>query len=98
MYIIPGQQNLTIQHGETRFGSERPILGNSKRVLLAPGDVVLAHQRLAHAGGINLVEETRKTVYFRIKHIDHELLIEEFLNGNDVFVGFQGLHGVSNDG
>lgn len=57
------------------------------------GDAVLAHQRLGHAGGINMVEETRKTVYFRILHKRHQTFLPDFLKGDDVFTSFEGLKG-----
>lgn len=52
-------------------GPHKPKVGDPQRLLLNPGDVVLAHQRLGHAGGVNLHENPRKNLYFRIHRIGH---------------------------
>jgi len=52
----------------------KPDLGESVQVLLRPGDVVLAHQLMAHRVGINTSEHIRYQLYFRVHHKDHEKL------------------------
>lgn len=49
----------------------KPDLGASTQVLLQPGDVVLAHQLLAHRVGVNTSEHIRYQIYFRVEHKDH---------------------------
>lgn len=58
------------------------------------GDAVFAHQRLGHAGGINLVDETRKIIYFRVLHVKHQEFLVEYLEGRSVFTSFEGLRGL----
>jgi len=58
---------------------------------MRPGDVCIAHQRLAHAGGINLSAATRKTVYFRVRHKLHNEFLDKYLKASEPFVGFEGL-------
>lgn len=62
------------------------------------GDAVLAHQRLGHAGGINLADETRKTIYFRVHHVEHQAFLAEYLEGRSVFTSFEGLRGFVDTG
>jgi len=50
----------------------KPDLGASTQVLLQPGDVVLAHQLLAHRVGINTSENIRYQLYYRVPHKDHD--------------------------
>ncbi|CAK4663722.1 hypothetical protein LEN26_008107 [Aphanomyces euteiches] len=55
---------------------ELPDMGVPVPLLLQPGDVVLAHPKLAHRGGPNFSPHIRYQVYFRIKHKDHAALQE----------------------
>lgn len=66
-------------------------IGQPIRVLLKPGDAVLAHQRLGHAGGINLVDQIRKNLYFRVRHKKHKDWVEQVWRGS-VWKEFEGLH------
>lgn len=50
----------------------KPDLGESVQVLLRPGDIVLAHQLLAHRVGVNTSEHIRYQLYYRVQHKDHE--------------------------
>ena len=43
--------------------------GPATQVLLRKGDVVLAHQKLAHFGGANCSPDIRYQVYFRVGHL-----------------------------
>jgi len=52
----------------------KPNLGESVQVLLRPGDVVLAHQLLAHRVGVNTSEHIRYQLYYRVPHKDHAQL------------------------
>lgn len=63
---------------------QRPQIGSPMRVLMEPGDAVLAHQRTGHTGGPNLGPYVRKNIYLRVqnrKH-DHYLQSGELLNGS----------------
>lgn len=51
---------------------DKPDLGSSTQVLLSPGDVVIAHQLLAHRIGRNFSHEIRYQLYYRVKHVNHE--------------------------
>jgi hypothetical protein len=58
----------------------KPDLGESVQVLLRPGDVVLAHQLLAHRVGVNTSEHIRYQLYYRVQHKDHAELKERIVN------------------
>lgn len=75
---------------------EKPDIGDPIRVLLRPGDAVLAHQRLGHSGGINLHKRMRKNLYFRILHKEHDKNWEATLNGH-LFTQYEGLHHLIDD-
>lgn len=47
---------------------DKPILPEPTQLLLKAGDVVLCHQKLAHRGGPNFSQDTRKMIYFRVHH------------------------------
>jgi len=57
----------------------KPDLGESIQVLLRPGDVVIAHQLLAHRLGINTSENIRYQLYYRVAHTQHASLKEHIL-------------------
>jgi len=63
---------------------ERPDIGAPIRVLMKPGDAVLAHQRLGHSGGPNLGKNIRKNLYLRVMHKNHDKYLSsgELLNGS----------------
>lgn len=58
----------------------KPDLGESVQVLLSPGDVVIAHQMLAHRVGVNTSEHIRYQLYYRVQHKDHKLLKETVID------------------
>jgi len=60
-------------------GANKPDLGESVQVLLAPGDVVLAHQLLAHSAGLNFSENIRYQLFFRVMHARHEGLRDQII-------------------
>lgn len=72
-------------------------MGEPVRVLARPGDAILSHQRLGHAGGINLHERTRKNLYFRVRHKHHDDFLDEILEGCSVFTEFQGIQDMTGD-
>lgn len=69
----------------------KPDIGLPRRLLMRPGDAVIAHQRLGHSGGINLHEEIRKNLYFRVAHKRHAELVPTLLTGS-VYTECEGLH------
>jgi hypothetical protein len=58
----------------------KPNLGKSTQVLLGPGDVVIAHQLLAHRVGVNTGENIRYQLYYRVSHKDHASFKESILD------------------
>lgn len=85
-------------HNLFGYGPSKPDMGQPQRVLLRPGDACLASQRLGHAGGVNLHEETRKNLYFRVSHKRHDDFLPAILEGCSVFTEFEGLHDLLEDG
>ncbi|PXF41745.1 hypothetical protein BWQ96_08534 [Gracilariopsis chorda] len=76
-----------------RFTEGRPDIGKPVRVCVLKGDVVLAHQRLGHCGGPNVVQE-RIMVYFRVRKSGHgnsNGVRERWMRGDGVWTGFDGL-------
>ena len=71
---------------------QRPNIGEPIRVLMRPGDAVLAHQRLGHTGGPNLGAHVRKNLYLRVHNKKHDKYLEtgELLNGS-VFCEYRGV-------
>lgn len=70
----------------------RPQIGDPIRVLMRPGDAVLAHQRLGHQGGPNVGSHVRKNIYLRVMNQKHDKFLSsgELLNGS-VFAEFHGV-------
>lgn len=70
----------------------RPQIGDPVRVLMRPGDAVLAHQRLGHHGGPNVGKHVRKNIYLRVMNQKHDKFLSsgELLNGS-VFTEFHGV-------
>lgn len=91
--VLDRWQRGLIKGAGTVFGGKahKPNVGEPIRVLMSPGDVVLAHQRLAHSGGLNVYSEWRKNLYFRVRHKRHGQLIEKVLTGS-VYTEYEGLH------
>jgi ectoine hydroxylase-related dioxygenase (phytanoyl-CoA dioxygenase family) len=58
----------------------KPNLGKSVQVLLHPGDVVVAHQLLAHRIGLNTSEHIRYQLYYRVKRNRHEDFINQIVD------------------
>lgn len=88
-----------VKDGLSIFGGDRknkPDVGLPMRVLMKSGDVVLAHQRLAHSGGPNLSTLIRKNLYFRVFHKHHQqnLASGAILNGS-VFTEYEGIREIS---
>ena len=55
------------------WAGQRPILGEGvKQLHLAPGDVILVHQKLAHRVSPNWSPHVRYQVYFRLSNVLHE--------------------------
>lgn len=52
---------------------------------------MIAHQRLSHCAGINLVDDVRCNIYFRIVHRDWDDLLDDFVKSPTPWVGFAGL-------
>merc|ERR1712007_155727 len=57
----------------------KPDVGKSVQVLLRPGDVVLAHQLLAHRAGLNTSEHIRYQLYYRVPHKEHDKLKDQVI-------------------
>ena len=69
----------------------RPDLGHGTQILADAGDLVFAHHKLAHKGGMNTGHDIRYQVYFRVAHIAH---LEQATSGrtlDDLWVQFEGL-------
>eukprot|EP00041_Stephanoeca_diplocostata_P021915 m.518412 g.518412 ORF g.518412 m.518412 type:complete len:273 (+) comp21939_c0_seq27:169-987(+) len=100
--VFPGSHKLLfpllkdqVRRGSALFSTEgdssKPQLHNGIQVLAAPGDVVMAHQKLAHRGGPNASAGIRYQVYFRLRHVHHE---QYFQNGSlleDLWIEYEGL-------
>lgn len=73
------------------FRASKLDCGLPKRVLLHPGDAFIAHQRLAHAAGINLCDIVRKNVYFRVLHARLDDFMYQLMRSSTPWTGFTGL-------
>eukprot|EP00177_Eucheuma_denticulatum_P001174 GFKZ01002124.1.p1 GENE.GFKZ01002124.1~~GFKZ01002124.1.p1 ORF type:complete len:807 (+),score=134.79 GFKZ01002124.1:63-2483(+) len=73
------------------FKEQKLDVGDPERALLRPGDVFIAHQRLAHAAGINLSDVVRINVYFRAIDKRLDSLLHDFVRSPTPWVGFDGL-------
>ena len=49
-----------------------PDLGKPKQLLIRPGDIVIAHPKLAHRGAPNYSPNIRYMCYFRLRHISQQ--------------------------
>jgi hypothetical protein len=65
----------------------KPDLGEPTQLLMKAGDCVIAHQKLPHLGMPNCSPDVRYQVYFRLHHVAHEELKDEWLN--DLLLPFQ---------
>lgn len=52
---------------------------------------MIAHQRLSHCAGINLVDTVRCNIYFRIVHRNWDDLLDDYVKSPTPWVGFEGL-------
>jgi len=59
---------------------EKPDLGASVQVLLQPGDIVIAHQLLAHRVGVNTSAHIRYQLYYRVSSKDHAQLKDQIID------------------
>lgn len=75
----------------TRFRTSKPDVGPAFRALLEPGDVIVAHQRLAHCAGTNLCDNPRTNIYFRVTHIHFDRLVRSYVRSSEPWLGFNGL-------
>lgn len=66
----------------------KPDLGPPRLLEMRAGDAVLAHQKLPHFGTPNLSPHIRYQVYFRLRHVDHAAIKEQWLD--DLFLPFEG--------
>mmetsp|Transcript_20451 Transcript_20451/g.23160 ORF Transcript_20451/g.23160 Transcript_20451/m.23160 type:complete len:405 (+) Transcript_20451:75-1289(+) len=84
-----------VQNGEPSYdeeGSEpRLALPNGIHVLAEPGDIILAHQKLAHQVAPNTTSNIRYQIYFRIRHKNHSDYIKSGVLLDDLWVEFEGL-------
>lgn len=71
------------------FRSKKIDCGKPERLLMKPGDAFIVHQRLGIAEGINLSDHVRKNVYFRVVHTDFDELLDDFLEAELPFTGFE---------
>jgi len=69
-------------HDETQGEADqsKPDLGAATQVLLQPGDVVIAHQLLAHRIGRNTSEHIRYQLYYRLHRKDHAKFKERIVD------------------
>lgn len=65
--------------GQNEMDPNKPDLGESVQVLLAPGDVVIAHQLLAHRVGRNFSQHIRYQLYYRVSHKKHQKLRQSII-------------------
>lgn len=80
------------------FKAKRLDVGRPKRALLRPGDAMIAHQRLSHAAGVNLIEVVRCNIYFRVVHRHLDSLLDDFVKSPTPWVGFDGLRDLLPEG
>ena len=70
----------------------KPHFFNAEELLLRPGDVVFAHQKLAHRAGTNTSScHIRYQLYFRIHHQQHQAFIKDGSLLTDPFREFPSL-------
>lgn len=74
-----------------KFRASNLDCGSPRRVLLNAGDAFIAHQRLAHAAGVNLCDVIRRNVYFRVKHARLEDFVYQLVRSPTPWTGFTGL-------
>lgn len=80
-----------------RFRTSKPTVGPAIRALLKPGDVIIAHQRLAHCAGFNVCDTMRKNIYFRVTRNNFENIVGQYVQNENPWIGFYGLSDVTSD-
>ena len=68
-----------------------PDLGTPKQLMLKPGDVVIAHPKLAHRGAPNFSPNIRYMCYFRLRHIDQQTEELQSALVNDMWADLEGI-------
>lgn len=96
--IVRGQQSDSDDVVKKFLQESRPDCGEPQRALLHRGDAFIAHQRLAHAPGVNLWDKPRKNVYFRVIHSLIDDILEQQMSSPTPWVGFSGLEGFVPEG
>jgi len=99
--VFPGS-HITLQEEVRKFarGEESAMEGDeesgikeslpgARQVMARKGDIIVAHQKLAHTGGPNGSDRIRYCVYFRVSHVRHEELKEAALE--DIWLEFEGV-------
>lgn len=76
---------------KTFLKAKRPFRGEPQLALFHRSDAFIAHQRLAHAQGVNLWDRPRKNVYFRVTHSLIDDILEQRMLSPTPCVGFYGL-------
>ena len=71
---------------------EKPLLDSPTQLLLGKGDVVIAHQKLAHRGGPNYSQNTRNMIYFRVASYRHLDVVDQCLE--NIWTDFDGMKDV----
>lgn len=78
--------------------SDMPDLSDGVQMLTNPGDVVFAHQKLAHRGGPNGSQDIRYQIYFRLSHKNHQKNQDAGGLLDDLWLEFDGLRDVLTPG
>lgn len=73
---------------EASTAVEKPELTNGHQVLAEAGDVVFAHQKLAHRGGPNYSTNIRYQIYYRISSRNHQDMVANGAVLEDLWVEF----------
>lgn len=89
-----GEDALKILHHE----KDRADCGEPKRILVSPGDVIIAHQKLAIGTAPNLTETERRNLFFRFQHKKQKKMIEQQITAELPWVGFEALADLVDDG
>ena len=68
-----------------------PDLGTPKQLMLHPGDVIVAHPKLAHRGAPNFSPNIRYMCYFRLRHISQQTEEMQGALVNDMWADLEGI-------
>ena len=69
------------------FNMQKPDLGQPVQLMMQAGDCVVAHQKLPHLGMPNCSSDIRYQVYFRLRHREHDNMIDAWLD--DILLPFE---------